>query len=40
VGYAYHELVDYLMFQYLLGDADVAPPDLPRIAAPAIPDRR
>ncbi|OHB66278.1 MAG: hypothetical protein A2Y77_02125 [Planctomycetes bacterium RBG_13_62_9] len=39
VGYAYHELVDYLMFQYLLGDADVAPPGLPMIAAPTIPDR-
>jgi len=39
VGYAYHELVDYLMFQYLLGDADVAPPRLPEIAVPAIPDR-
>jgi dipeptidase len=38
-GYAYHELVDYLMFQYLLGDADVAPPGLPEIAAPAIPAR-
>ena len=39
VGYAYHDLVDYLMFQYLLGDADVAPPSLPVIAAPAVPDR-
>jgi len=38
VGYAYHELVDYLMFQYLLGDADVAPPRLPEIAVPAVPD--
>ena len=37
VAYAYHELVDYLMFQYLLGDAEVAPPALPEIAAPAIP---
>jgi hypothetical protein len=25
------------MFQYLLGDADVAPPALPEIAAPVIP---
>lgn len=40
VGYAYHELVDYLMFQYLLGDADVAPPKLPEIATPAIPERK
>jgi len=39
VGYAYHELVDYLIFQYLVGDAHVAPPSLPAIAAPAIPDR-
>ncbi|MCU0915681.1 MAG: C69 family dipeptidase, partial [Planctomycetes bacterium] len=39
VGYAYHELVDYLMLQYLLGDAEVAPPRLPAIAPPAIPDR-
>jgi dipeptidase len=39
VGYAYAELVDYLMFQYLLSDADVAPPHLPAIAAPVIPDR-
>jgi hypothetical protein len=38
VGYAYDELVDYLMFQYLLGDADVAPPRLPVIGAPVIPD--
>ncbi len=39
VGYAYHELVDYLMLQYLLGDVEVAPPSLPAIAAPAIPDK-
>jgi dipeptidase len=37
VGYAYDELVDYLMFQYLLGHADVAPPNLPVIGAPVIP---
>jgi dipeptidase len=37
VGYSYHELVDYLMFQYLLGHAEVAPPSLPVIGAPAIP---
>jgi len=39
VGYAYHELVDYLMLQYLLVDADVAPPDLPIVAAPVIPGK-
>ncbi|MEN6425150.1 MAG: C69 family dipeptidase [Phycisphaerales bacterium] len=39
VGYAYHELVDYLMFQYLLGDAEVAPPSLPTVGLPAIPDK-
>jgi dipeptidase len=39
VGYTYHELVDYLMFQYVLGDANVAPPGLPAVAAPAIPDK-
>lgn len=38
VGYAYSELVDYLMFQYLLGYPEVAPPRLPLIAAPVIPD--
>jgi hypothetical protein len=40
VGYAYDELVDYLVFQYLLGDADVAPPRLPVIGAPVIPDEQ
>jgi dipeptidase len=39
VSYAYDELVDYLMFQYLVADAEVAPPSLPAIAAPALPDR-
>ncbi len=39
VGCAYHELVDYLILQYLVGDADVAPPSLPAIAVPAIPDK-
>jgi len=38
VGNAYHGLVDYLMFQYLLGAKELAPPTLPRIAAPVIPD--
>jgi dipeptidase len=37
VGYAYNELVDYLMFRYLLPNPEVAPPRLPTIATPAIP---
>jgi hypothetical protein len=37
VGYAYHELVDYLMFRYLLDHSEVAPPKLPAISAPMIP---
>jgi dipeptidase len=37
VGYAYHELVDYLMFQYLVDHSDVAPPKLPTIGASVIP---
>jgi dipeptidase len=37
VGYAYDELVDYLMFRYLLANPEVAPPKLPTIAAPTIP---
>jgi dipeptidase len=37
VGYAYHELVDYLMFRYLVDNPDVAPPKLPAISAPVIP---
>jgi dipeptidase len=40
VGYAYHELVDYLMLQYLLGDVEVAPPRLPAVAAPVIPGKQ
>jgi dipeptidase len=39
VGYAYHELADYLMFQFLLGDADIAPPSLPVVGTPVIPDQ-
>jgi len=38
-GHAYHELVDYLMFRYLVGDKELAQPPLPRIAAPVIPDK-
>jgi len=37
VGYAYHELVDYLMFRYLVDHWEVAPPKLPVIGAPVIP---
>ena len=37
VGYAYHELVDYLMFRYLVDHWEVAPPNLPVIGAPFIP---
>jgi hypothetical protein len=37
VGYAYHELVDYLMFQYLVEYSEVAPPKRPAIGAPIIP---
>jgi len=37
VGYAYHELVDYLMFQYLVDHAEVAPPRRPVISVPVIP---
>jgi dipeptidase len=37
VGYAYDELVDYLMFRYLLANSEVAPPKLPAISAPVIP---
>jgi len=38
VGAAYHELVDYLMLQYLIGHKEMAQPALPQIAAPVIPD--
>jgi dipeptidase len=37
VGYAYNELVDYLMFQYLVEHSEVAPPKLPVISAATIP---
>jgi len=37
VGYGYRELVDYLMFRYLVDHWEVAPPRLPVIGAPAIP---
>ena len=38
VGYAYHELVDYLMLQYLVGYGQIAPPNLPQVGAPVVPD--
>lgn len=38
VGYAYDELVDYLMFRYLVAHSDVAPPKLPAVGAPVIPE--
>jgi hypothetical protein len=37
IGYAYNELVDYLMFQYLVDHSEVAPPKLPTISPPVIP---
>jgi len=37
VGYAYNELVDYLMFRYLVDHCQVAPPKLPAIGPPVIP---
>ena len=37
VGCAYHDLVDYLILQYLVGYKELAPPSLPEIAAPVIP---
>jgi dipeptidase len=39
-GYAYHELVDYLMLQYLVGSKELAPSPLPQIAAPVVPEAR
>ena len=37
VGYTYKELVDYLMFRYLVDHSEVAPPKLPAVSAPVIP---
>lgn len=37
IGYSYHELVDYLMFRYLVDHSEVAPPKLPAFSAPMIP---
>ncbi len=38
VGYAYNELVDYLMFRYLVDHSEVAPPELPTVGVPAVPE--
>lgn len=35
---AYQSLVDYLMFRYLVGSQELAPPRLPRITVPAVPE--
>ena len=39
VGSAYSELVDYLMLRFLVGDSEFARPELPRIAAPMVPEK-
>ncbi len=39
VGFAYSELVDYLLLRHLVGDPEYAPPALPRIPAPSVPGR-
>ena len=39
VGFAYSELVDYLLLRHLVGDPEFAHPTPPRIAAPTVPDR-
>ena len=36
---AYGELVDTLMFKYLYDRADIAPPALPKVARPVVPQR-
>lgn len=40
VGHAYAELVDYLMFRYLAEYGEIASPELPQVAPPAIPEIR
>jgi hypothetical protein len=40
VGHAYIELVDYLMFKYLVPADELAPQRLPEIAPPVLPDGR
>jgi len=37
VGFAYSELVDYLMLRFLVGDPEFARPTPPRIAAATLP---
>ncbi len=39
VGYAYTDLVDYLMLKYVVGDPEYSTPELPEIAAPTVPNR-
>jgi len=36
-GTAYHDLVDHLLFRFLVGDPAFAPPALPRIDPPSLP---
>jgi hypothetical protein len=38
IRHAYDELVDSLMFKYLVDYREVAPSKLPQIAPPAVPD--
>lgn len=38
VGYAYDELVDYLMLQYLVDQPELAPPTLPQVGVSDIPE--
>ncbi len=38
VGYTYSELVDYLMFRYLVDHSEVAPPKLPTVGTPVVPE--
>jgi len=37
---AYDQLVDYLMLRYLIGNKELAQPELPRIAVPAVSQDR
>lgn len=36
-NHAEHELVDYLMFKYLVEHSEVSPPRLPAIGGPMVP---
>lgn len=40
VGFAYSELVDYLMLRFLVGDPEFARSERPRITAPIVPARQ